>query len=98
MTALFFGANYHNEHHAYPGIPCYRLPRVHQILLEKGVFAAGKMPVERGFFASFKPLFQPYGASARGGDFDAFEMPQPGTPGGPQVPMQQAAVALGSTR
>ncbi len=98
MTALFFGANYHMEHHAYPGIPCYRLPQVHRMLRDKGVFDAVPPPVVRGFFASFKPLFQPYGASERGDDFDAFEMPQPGTPGSLDMPMPQAATALGSTR
>jgi len=78
LTLLFFGANYHLEHHAYPGIPCYRLPTVHKILTDNGTYAAVQPPIVRGFLSSFKPLFQPYGASDRGDDFDAFQRPAMG--------------------
>ncbi|HEV7735740.1 MAG TPA: fatty acid desaturase [Candidatus Binatia bacterium] len=37
-TALFFGNNFHLEHHLYPGIPCYRLPAVHRLLRDGGYF------------------------------------------------------------
>lgn len=96
MTILFFGANYHNEHHAYPGIPCYRLPQVHRILREKGVFEAVPMPVERGFFKSFKPLFQVYAPTAKGDDFDPFEIPQATTASDERGVPQAAAVAVGA--
>jgi fatty acid desaturase len=28
--------NFHLEHHLYPAVPHYRLPRLHQLLLERG--------------------------------------------------------------
>ena len=37
-TLLYFGNNYHLEHHLYPGVPCYRLPAVHRWLKEKGFY------------------------------------------------------------
>lgn len=73
MTILFFGANYHMEHHAYPGIPCYRLPKVHRILRENGTYTLIKPPVVHGFFEAFKPLSQPYQSSSETIDFNAFE-------------------------
>jgi fatty acid desaturase len=39
FTALFLGTNYHLEHHLYPSVPCYRLPRVHRLLKEQGILA-----------------------------------------------------------
>lgn len=73
MTLLFFGANYHLEHHAYPGIPCYRLPRVHRILERNGTYTALQPPIVRGFLKAFAPLAMPYVTSSRGKDFDAFD-------------------------
>jgi len=72
MTALFFGANYHLEHHAYPGIPCYRLPKVHKRLVELGVYDQGKPPIVKGFFESFMAMSKPYEVGMLGDDFDAF--------------------------
>jgi len=74
MTAAYFGANYHLEHHAYPGVPCYRLPRVHQILKENGTYDHIKPPITRGFFESFRNLAAPYEPLDIGGDFNAFDM------------------------
>jgi beta-carotene hydroxylase len=37
-TVLFFGNNYHLEHHLYPTVPCYKLPTVHRILREGGYY------------------------------------------------------------
>jgi len=37
-SLLYFGNNYHLEHHLYPGVPCYRLPAVHRWLKEKGFY------------------------------------------------------------
>lgn len=31
-----YWVNYHAEHHLFMGVPCYRLPHVHQILVERG--------------------------------------------------------------
>ena len=77
MTILFFGANYHLEHHAYPGIPCYRLPKVHRLLKANGTYAAVQPSLVPGFLAAFKPLSKPYVASTRGADFDAFSRSAP---------------------
>jgi beta-carotene hydroxylase len=77
MTLLFFGANYHMEHHAYPGIPCYRLPRVARLLREKGTYEALEPPITRGFLASFRPLARPYVVSRNTPDFDAFRVAAP---------------------
>jgi beta-carotene hydroxylase len=38
FTWLYFGNNYHLEHHLYPGVPCYRLPAVHRLLQEQGFY------------------------------------------------------------
>ncbi|MBG1261235.1 fatty acid desaturase family protein [Nostoc commune] len=38
FTWLYFGNNYHLEHHLYPGVPCYRLPAVHRLLKEQGFY------------------------------------------------------------
>ena len=32
-----YWVNYHSEHHAFMHLPCYRLPRAHRMLKEKGV-------------------------------------------------------------
>ena len=40
ITALFFApywVNYHLEHHLLMHVPCWRLPRLHRMLLEKGL-------------------------------------------------------------
>lgn len=60
MTALYFGANYHLEHHLYPGVPCYRLGRVHRILKENGTYDRENPPIENGFLASYRRLGAPY--------------------------------------
>lgn len=37
-TALLFGNNFHLEHHLYPRVPCYKLPKVHAFLRDRGYF------------------------------------------------------------
>jgi beta-carotene hydroxylase len=49
-TALFFGSNFHLEHHLYPAVPCYRLPAVHGYLASRGLLEATGAQVERSFF------------------------------------------------
>jgi predicted RND superfamily exporter protein/fatty-acid desaturase len=46
FTVLFFGNNLHLEHHLYPGVPCYRLLRVHRFLRDGGWLARWNAPVE----------------------------------------------------
>ena len=38
LTLLYAGNNYHLEHHLYPGVPCYRLPAVHRLLVDVGFY------------------------------------------------------------
>jgi len=49
-TLLFFGGNYHLEHHLYPAVPSYRLPALHRHLASLGVLQAANSPIEPSFF------------------------------------------------
>jgi fatty acid desaturase len=51
-TALFFGGNYHLEHHLYPAVPSYRLPALHRHLASLGVFDATGASIEPTFFGA----------------------------------------------
>jgi fatty acid desaturase len=53
-TALFFGSNYHLEHHQYPAVPCYRLPELHRYLKELGVLDAAGVQVEQSFVGALR--------------------------------------------
>jgi beta-carotene hydroxylase len=37
-TVMMFGNNFHLEHHLYPTVPAYHLPRVHRLLRSDGLF------------------------------------------------------------
>jgi fatty acid desaturase len=50
--------NYHTEHHLYPGIPCYNLPRAHARLRRCAEFAE-KAPVRSGYLALFGEFLKP---------------------------------------
>ena len=56
MTLIYFGSNYHLEHHLYPNVPCYRLHKVHRILLDSGLSDQIKPAVIPGFFEAYKTL------------------------------------------
>ncbi len=51
-TALFFGGNYHLEHHLYPAVPSYRLPALHRHLASLGVFQTTGAAIEPTFFGA----------------------------------------------
>ena len=53
-TWLHAGSNFHLEHHFYPGVPCWRLPKVHRQLLDEGWYEDKQHLLEKGFLASFK--------------------------------------------
>jgi fatty acid desaturase len=53
MTILYFGNNYHLEHHMYPSVPSYRLPAVHRYLRSVGFFEAHKAHLDRGYFSAY---------------------------------------------
>ena len=65
-TALFFGGNYHLEHHLYPGVPAYRLGKVHRYLKEKGVFDEHPVLIEPSCFGIYRHLNKPYRATTLG--------------------------------
>lgn len=46
--------NYHLEHHLYPAVPQYHLPRLHRLLLEKGALAGAEV---RDVRATWKLVF-----------------------------------------
>ena len=48
FVAPYF-VNYHLEHHLLMAVPCYNLPRAHEILLRKGY--GPKMETQRGYAA-----------------------------------------------
>lgn len=35
-----YNVNYHLEHHLFPAVPCYNLPRLHKLLMQDPVFAS----------------------------------------------------------
>jgi beta-carotene hydroxylase len=37
-TVVMFGNNFHLEHHLYPTVPAYHLPRVHRLLRSQGIY------------------------------------------------------------
>ena len=73
MTILYFGANYHLEHHLYPGVPCYRLYKVHQLLKESGVFEKVKSPIQTSFFGAYRNLCSEYNSGKKDSGFDPFK-------------------------
>jgi fatty acid desaturase len=54
FTLLQIGTNYHNEHHMYPAIPCWRLPKVHKLLNAQGYYKTNNIPDESNFFHGFR--------------------------------------------
>ncbi|SAL35538.1 fatty acid desaturase [Caballeronia peredens] len=53
-TVLFFGSNFHLEHHQYPAVPCYRLPELHAYLASLGLLEAAGARVEPSFFGALR--------------------------------------------
>ncbi len=53
-TALFFGSNFHLEHHLYPAVPCYRLPALHEYLASQGLHEAANAQIERSFVGALR--------------------------------------------
>lgn len=53
-TALLFGNNYHLEHHLYPKVPCYNLPRLHRHLHDIGFYPATGATISNGILEPLK--------------------------------------------
>lgn len=82
MTAVYFGANYHLEHHLYPGVPCYRLHKIHALLSESGIYAQVNAPIESSFLSSYRNVASEY-SSGVDSLFDPFDQaiePSPAFP------------------
>lgn len=47
LTVAPYWVNYHVEHHMLPYVPCFRLSRVHQLMLDRGF--GPKMAIEGGY-------------------------------------------------
>ncbi|WP_417459928.1 fatty acid desaturase family protein [Kordiimonas sp.] len=52
MTFAPYYVNYHIEHHMLPYVPCWRLRKVHRIMLEKGF--GDEMEIRRGYWDVLK--------------------------------------------
>ena len=59
MSLIYFGSNYHLEHHLYPSVPGYRLPKVHRMLVKSGVYDEVKPPILHGLIDAYKTLTLP---------------------------------------
>lgn len=53
-TLLHLGSNYHLEHHLYPRVPCWRLPRLHRQLLASGWYDGRQALLEPRFFGALR--------------------------------------------
>lgn len=74
MTMLFVGANYHLEHHLYPGVPCYRLHKVHKFLKENKIYEQTQAKIEPSFFSAYRHLASDYSAGNEDSSFDPFKL------------------------
>lgn len=72
MTAVYFGSNYHLEHHLYPGVPCYRLHKIHKLLKERGIYEQVNAPVEPSFFRAYRNVAADY-IGGTDSSFDPFQ-------------------------
>ena len=60
VTLLQGGSNFHLEHHLYPNIPCWHLPRVHRQLLSTGWYDDKTDLLDTGFFKSYRYALSAY--------------------------------------
>lgn len=67
FTILYFGNNYHLEHHLYPGVPCYRLPTIHRLLQSQGFYQNeldGR--IKSGYLKAYRQaVSEPYPVTAK---------------------------------
>lgn len=52
--------NYHSEHHLFMGVPCYRLPLIHRLLIERGY--GPRMVTADGYLSVLQQVTQPKAA------------------------------------
>lgn len=63
-TLIWFGGNYHLEHHLYPGVPSYRLPAVHRHLKALGAFDKVNVEIDGSLFGAYRHLADNYSTTA----------------------------------
>jgi len=92
-TLLFYGNNFHLEHHLYPGVPCYRLAAVHRMLRDGGYYERWQSPVDATILG---PLRHTTSASQypSPADADLAYDPFADTPRGAAAPRGASAVPL----
>ncbi|HLO85757.1 MAG TPA: fatty acid desaturase [Nostocaceae cyanobacterium] len=73
MRILFAGSNFHLEHHLYPGVPCYKLHKVHQFLQENGTYATTQASIEPSFVRAYINMAAKYNSGTQDSSFDPFE-------------------------
>jgi fatty acid desaturase len=56
----YYGNSFHLEHHLYPSVPCYRLPRVHRWLLSQGYLSGANRSCDSSWLASYRWAFAPH--------------------------------------
>ncbi len=54
FTFFYFGNNFHLEHHLYPTVPCYNLPKVHQFLKQQHYFEENNTHIVSGVLEAYK--------------------------------------------
>jgi fatty acid desaturase len=54
FVSFYYGNSLHLEHHLYPSVPCYRLPRVHRWLVSQGFVPASHPSYEPRGLSSFR--------------------------------------------
>jgi fatty acid desaturase len=73
-TYLDVGANYHLEHHLYPGVPQWRLPKLHRFLKSQG-FYDDRCHIDSTFLGNYRFAFGDY-VYPDGDIPDGHEMPE----------------------
>ena len=53
-TFLYGGGNFHLEHHLYPSVPFFNLPKVHQYLEEQGYFQLSGLHLDDSHISGYK--------------------------------------------
>lgn len=60
LSLFYFFNNYHLEHHLYPRVPCYNLPRLHRWLASTGLLKTEGALVEDRFFNNLQYVSSRY--------------------------------------
>lgn len=53
-TSLYTGGNFHLEHHLYPSVPVWKLPKVHRFLKQNGYLDQPGMHLDNGTVTGYK--------------------------------------------